>query len=150
MQSVPAEADNTWVYNRIHNIKKARLKMSRAPKRYDVQVAPYRLHTRACRVAKPCYNLHTLYVDRIEAFGRFLNFKRDLVVVLKRTDCVDVDDVRVVDKHIFGSVVRGNESKALFGTEPFNCSLWHIGVGVDDCTALRRAISNLPTYRSVK
>ena len=78
--------------------------------------------------------LDAFHVQRVEAFRSLLRIKLNLVIVLKRTVDLYISDVRRMDEYVLRAIVWGNKAKPFLGTKPFDSSLWHIGVGVDECT----------------
>ncbi len=59
------------------------------------------------------------------ALGAFADLELNWLVLFERTEAVGLN-LGVVDEKISGSVVRGDETKALFAVEPLHSSLCHI------------------------
>src|SRR5690242_8838573 len=55
------------------------------------------------------------------------DFELDLLVFLEGAEARTLD-LRVVDKHVCGTVFGSNEPEALLRVEPLHSSLWHLSI----------------------
>ena len=55
------------------------------------------------------------------------DFEFDLLVFLEGAEARTLD-LRVVDKHISGTIFRGDETEPLLRVEPLHSSLWHLSI----------------------
>src|SRR5262245_39006712 len=65
------------------------------------------------------------YLDRLGPFLPLLDLELNALVLLKRAKAAPLE-LGIVDEEILPSVVRGDETEALFAVEPFHSSLRHL------------------------
>src|SRR5262245_8146055 len=62
--------------------------------------------------------------DRLRTLGALFDFELDSLVLLQCLESASTD-FRVVNEHVFGAAVGGDETEALIAVEPLHSSLCH-------------------------
>src|SRR6202012_288046 len=87
------------------------------PQKAAVRGVPWRL----------CSYLHRADSGGLGALRAVADLELDLLVFFKGAEAASLD-LRVVDKHIRGTVLGGNEPEPLLRVEPLHSSLWHFSI----------------------